>query len=83
MRVPTALIASGLAHTILRPSWFNQNFSEYFLTAFVKDQNIVPVPTGSGRTPFVDLDDVAAVAVAALTSDGHAGKIYDVTGRSR
>ncbi len=75
-----ALAATDLEHTILRPAWFNQNFSEYFLTAFVKDQNIVPVPTGSGKTPFVDLDDVAAVAVAALTGTGHAGKTYDLSG---
>lgn len=75
-----ALIASGLEHTILRPSWFNQNFSEYFLLEAVRDLNMVPVPTGEGRTPFVDLDDVAGVAVAALTQPGHAGATYDVTG---
>ncbi|HEY2834249.1 MAG TPA: NAD(P)H-binding protein [Sporichthyaceae bacterium] len=74
------LIDSGLEYTILRPSWFNQNFSEYFLLDAVRDNNMIPVPTGEGRTPFVDLDDVAAVAVAALTLTGHAGKNYDVTG---
>jgi uncharacterized protein YbjT (DUF2867 family) len=30
--------------------------------------------------PFVDADDIAAVAVAALTEDGHAGQVYDLTG---
>jgi uncharacterized protein YbjT (DUF2867 family) len=71
---------SGLEYTILRPSWFNQNFSEYFLTEFVKTQNIVPVPAGSGRTPFIDLDDLAAVAVVTLTEEGHDGVTYDITG---
>ena len=41
---------------------------------------MVAVPTGSGRTPFVDLDDVAGVAVAALLEDGHAGRLYDLSG---
>lgn len=73
------LIAGALEHTILRPAWFNQNFSEYFLLDPVR-HNMIPVPTGEGRTPFVDLDDVAAVAVAALTGPGHAGAVYDLSG---
>lgn len=74
------LAACGLEYTILRPSWFNQNFSEYFLLDPVRNHNMIPVPTGDGRTPFVDLDDVAAVAVAALTAPGHHGATYDLTG---
>jgi uncharacterized protein YbjT (DUF2867 family) len=74
------LAAGGLEYTILRPSWFNQNFSEYFLLDPVRRHNMIPVPTGGGRTPFVDLDDVAAVAVAALTTPDHNGATYDLTG---
>jgi uncharacterized protein YbjT (DUF2867 family) len=59
-------------HTILRPSWFVQNFTEGFLQP---RDGIVTAPTGDGLEPFVDLDDVAEVAVAALTRPGHAGII--------
>jgi uncharacterized protein YbjT (DUF2867 family) len=59
-----------LAHTILRPSWFAQNFTEGFLAPDADGR--VTAPTGEGREPFIDLDDLADVAVAALTDDrGH------------
>jgi uncharacterized protein YbjT (DUF2867 family) len=64
-------------HTILRPSWFVQNFTEGFLAP---QDGIVTAPTGDGREPFVDLDDVADVAVAALTEDGHQGITYELSG---
>jgi uncharacterized protein YbjT (DUF2867 family) len=68
----------GSDHTILRPSWFVQNFTEGFLAP--DGDGIVTAPTGAGREPFVDLDDVADVAVAALTRDGHAGATYELSG---
>ena len=73
-----ALAASGLEHTILRPSWFMQNFSE---GAFAPDPaGIVAAPAGDGPTPFVDAEDIADVAVAALTGAGHAGEVYELSG---
>lgn len=65
--------------TILRASWFNQNFSEsYLLDPVIAGE--VAVPAGDVPEPFVDADDIADVAVAALTEDGHAGQLYELTG---
>jgi len=75
-----SLEKAGLPATVLRPAWFDQNFTENFLHPLIRDQGVVAVPTGAGRTPFVDLDDVAAVAVATLLDDGHAGRLYDLSG---
>jgi uncharacterized protein YbjT (DUF2867 family) len=71
--------AAGVDWTIVRSSWFNQNFSESFLLDGVLE-GTVALPVGDVREPFVDADDVADVAVAALTEDGHAGRLYEVTG---
>ena len=60
-------------------SWFSQNFSEdYLLDAVLSGE--VALPAGDAPEPFVDADDIADVAVAALTEDGHAGQLYEVTG---
>ena len=71
--------ASGLQWTIVRSSWFNQNFSEGDLADLVKAGQLV-LPAGETQEPFVDLDDLADVVVAALTESGHGGEIYEVTG---
>lgn len=73
------LKASGADWTILRCGWFNQNFSESFLLDAVK-AGVVALPVGDVREPFVDADDIAEVAVAALTQDGHVGQLYELTG---
>lgn len=70
---------SGADWTILRSTWFSQNFSE----GFFRDQvltGVVALPAGSVREPFIDADDIADVAFAALTEDGHAGQVYEMTG---
>jgi uncharacterized protein YbjT (DUF2867 family) len=65
--------------TILRSTWFSQNFSEgFFLEQVLSGE--VALPAGSVREPFVDADDIADVAVAALTEDGHVGQLYELTG---
>ncbi|MDJ1184758.1 NAD(P)H-binding protein [Roseofilum casamattae] len=65
--------------TIVRASWFNQNFSEgAFLDMVMGGQ--ITLPAGNIPEPFVDVDDIAEVAVAALTEPGHAGEVYEVTG---
>jgi uncharacterized protein YbjT (DUF2867 family) len=74
-----AVRESGADWTILRSTWFSQNFSE---GAF-RDQvltGMVALPAGSVGEPFVDGEDIADVAVAALTEDGHAGRVYELTG---
>ena len=70
---------AGADWTILRASWFNQNFSEsYLLDPVIAGE--VAVPAGGVPEPFVDADDIADVAVAALTEDGHVGQLYELTG---
>ena len=73
--------ASGLEWTIVRASWFNQNFSEGAFLELVLNGRIT-LPAGDVREPFVDVDDIADVAVAALTttSPRHLGQVYEVTG---
>jgi uncharacterized protein YbjT (DUF2867 family) len=70
---------SGAEWTILRSSWFAQNFSEHFLLEPVLE-GVVALPAADIAEPFIDVIDVADVAVAALTRDGHAGKVYELTG---
>jgi uncharacterized protein YbjT (DUF2867 family) len=70
---------SGMAWTVVRASWFMQNFSEGAFTPMVREGRIT-LPAGEIAEPFVDIDDLAAVALAALTEPGHAGRIYEVTG---
>ncbi len=71
--------ASGAEWTILRSSWFSQNFSENYLLEPVVAGEVV-LPVDEVREPFVDAEDVADVAVAALTEAGHAGRLYELTG---
>ena len=69
---------STLTHSIIRPAWFMQNFSQTFLMPV--DDAIV-VPTGSGGEAFVDAEDIAAVAAATLADPAaHAGAEYAPTG---
>jgi uncharacterized protein YbjT (DUF2867 family) len=75
-----AIQASGGAWTILRSTWFAQNFSEsQWLGEQVRSGEVV-IPAGEGLEPFIDADDIAAVAVAALTEEGHAGQVYELSG---
>ncbi|MEV6108183.1 NAD(P)H-binding protein [Streptomyces sp. NPDC051940] len=74
-----AVRESGLQWTIIKCSWFMQNFSEDFLLEPVLAGELV-LPAGQVPEPFVDAEDIADVAVAALTEDGHAGQTYELTG---
>jgi uncharacterized protein YbjT (DUF2867 family) len=71
--------ASGVTWTILRASWFAQNFSEAFIGAMVRAGEVA-LPVGAVAEPFVDAEDIADVAAAALSEDGHAGQVYELTG---
>ncbi|MER7581861.1 NAD(P)H-binding protein [Kitasatospora sp. NPDC097691] len=74
-----AVRGCGVGWTVLRPQWFAQNFSEGPWRRDVLDGTLA-LPTGEGRTPFIDAEDIAEVAVAALTDDRHSGRTYDLTG---
>ncbi|AEV85884.1 NmrA family transcriptional regulator [Actinoplanes sp. SE50] len=70
---------SGVAWTVVRASFFAQNFSEAFFQPAVVAGEIV-LPVGDAPEPFVDADDIAEVATVALTEGGHDGRTYEVTG---
>ncbi len=72
------LLASGIAWTFLRPTFFMQNVLGF--APSIRAQGVLAAPLKSGRIPAVDTRDVAALAVEALTGAGHERKIYDVTG---
>ena len=65
--------------TIVRASWFNQNFSEGAFIEMVL-AGAITLPAGDVPEPFVDVDDIAEVAIAALTEVGHDGEVYEITG---
>ena len=67
---------SGVAFTFLRPNSFMQNFFTYFPPR----NGAIYLPWGTGTASFVDTRDIASVAAKVLTSDGHEGKIYTLTG---
>lgn len=71
--------ASGATWTVLRCAWFAQNFSENFLLGPLLAGELA-LPVGSVGEPFVDADDIADVAAAALTEGRHAGRLYELTG---
>lgn len=75
----TIVMDSGMDWTILRASWFFQNFSEGFFNDAVVTGEAV-LPSGSAPEPFVDADDIAEMAVAALTDPAHSKKLYELTG---
>lgn len=74
-----AVMNAGVDWTIVRASWFCQNFNEgNFLEPILAGH--VALPAGNIGEPFIDADDIADVAVAALTEEGHSKKLYEVTG---
>ncbi|MEQ8217872.1 MAG: NAD(P)H-binding protein [Arenibacter sp.] len=73
------VIHSGLDYTIVRASWFNQNFSESFFLEPILE-GFVALPQAEVKVPYVDTDDIADVAVAALLNEEHNGQIYQLTG---
>jgi len=73
------LQATGADWTILRASWFCQNFSEgVFRDAILAGD--VALPSTAAAEPFVDVDDIADIAFAALTGPGHSHRLYEITG---
>ncbi|WP_406285668.1 NAD(P)H-binding protein [Embleya sp. NBC_00896] len=71
--------AAGTYWTIVRASFFAQNFDEGEFLGPILDGEMA-LPVGDVGEPFIDVDDIADVAVAALTEDGHQGQLYEVTG---
>ena len=78
-RAERVVQGAGVDWTIVRCAWFSQNFSENYLLEPLLSGEVV-LPAGHVPEPFVDADDIADAAVAALTEDGHAGEVYELTG---
>jgi uncharacterized protein YbjT (DUF2867 family) len=70
---------SGVDFTLVRAAWFAQNFSEGYLRDPIL-AGVLPMPGGEIAEPIIDVGDIADVAVAALTEEGHKGELYEVTG---
>lgn len=78
-RCEQVIMDSGLNWTVVRASWFNQNFSEsFFLDAILAGH--VALPKNDALVPYVDADDIADVVVEVLLKKEHHGKIYEMTG---
>jgi uncharacterized protein YbjT (DUF2867 family) len=78
-RAERAVRDSGADLTVLRSTWFAQNFSEDYWQEQIRDGELA-LPAGGTPEPFVDADDIADVAVAALTDGRHIGEVYELTG---
>ncbi|MBS97423.1 MAG: NmrA family transcriptional regulator [Oceanospirillaceae bacterium] len=70
---------TDLEWTIVRASWFMQNFSEGEFQGMIQ-AGVITLPAADIPEPFIDVDDIADVAVAALTEAGHTHEVYEVTG---
>ena len=76
--VEAALAQSGMAFTNLRPNLYMQGL--FLFKQLIASQGKIAAPVGQSPVSVVDVRDIAAVAVAALTESGHEGKSYDITG---
>ncbi len=78
-RAEKVLMNSGLAWNVVRASWFMQNFSEGFMIEGIVGGELM-LPAGDNLEPFIDIDDIADVAVAALTRSELRNRLFEVTG---
>jgi len=70
---------SGIGYTFLRPNAFMQNLGN-MSAAQIKTQSLIANSVGEGRVSYIDMRDIAAVAVEALSDDKHIGQVYELTG---
>lgn len=77
--IEKVILKTGMTYTFLRPSFFMQNLSTTHLDE-IKTLNKILLPAGNGRTSFIDVRDIAAVAAKVLVQKGHENKAYALTG---
>ncbi|MCR6466153.1 SDR family oxidoreductase [Bacillus paranthracis] len=70
---------SGIPYTFLRPSFFMQNLLSQHGDE-LRNEKIIEVPAGNGKTSFIDVRDIGEVVAKVLIEDGHKFKAYDLTG---
>lgn len=78
-KIEQMILESGVRYTFLRASFFMQNLSTT-QAAEIREQSEIGLPVGAAKTSLIDVRDIAAVAVRALTEDQHADKKYTLTG---
>lgn len=78
-KIEQLILKTGMDYTFLRCGFFMQNLSTTH-RAEIRDENKIALPVGKARTSFIDVRDIAAVAVRTLTEDGHANQRYTLTG---
>ena len=78
-RAEAVLANSGLDWNVVRANWFMQNFSEGFMIEGILNGDLM-LPAGDVAEPFVDIDDIADVAVAALTRPELRNRLFEVSG---
>ena len=78
-RAENVVINSGLDWNIVRASWFMQNFSESFMVDGLKAGELL-LPEPKADEPFIDVNDIADVAVAALIHPSLRNQLFEVTG---
>ncbi|HWI64713.1 MAG TPA: SDR family oxidoreductase [Symbiobacteriaceae bacterium] len=78
-KVEEHLLTAGVPYTLLRPTYFMQNLTSVYGN-WIRQHGELPIPTGQGKTSWIDARDIAAVAARVLTSDGHGNKAYTLTG---
>lgn len=70
---------SGVPYTIIRPTWFMQNFNTFWVYG-IKEHGAIRLPAGDGKVGFIDARDISAAAAKLLTDDTHNGKAITLTG---
>ena len=78
-RAEKVLQPSGLEWNVVRASWFMQNFSESFMIEGILNGELM-LPAGDITEPFIDIDDIADVAVATLTRPELRNQLFEVSG---
>ncbi len=78
-KIEKLLQACGMTWTFLRASFFMENLTTTHRDE-IRDEDMIYVPAGSGKTSFIDGRDIAAIAVKTLSEDGHANQAYTLTG---
>ncbi len=78
-RCEQIVLNCGIDATVVRASWFSQNFSESFFLDPILD-GVVALPNADNPSPYVDANDIADVVVEVLLNEGHNGQIYELTG---
>jgi uncharacterized protein YbjT (DUF2867 family) len=75
----TVIEASGISYTHLRPNYFMQNFVNFYAQN-IREHDAFYLPLDDAKISFVDIQDVASVAVESLVNDAHCGEAYTITG---